>query len=97
MKRIGTSQRKTRQKYTQHYREKGKISLSTYFQELNPGESVALKINPQVQKGRFFRRFYGMIGQIKGRRGFCYQVQIKDGGKEKTLYVHPIHLRRVAT
>jgi len=92
--RIGTKQRKTRHKYTQHYRQKGKIPLSQYFQKFNPGDKVNLKINPGVQKGRFFPRFHGLTGTITGQKGFCYQVKIKDGNKEKVLYIHPIHLKK---
>ena len=90
--RIGTKQRKTRHKFTQHYRKKGKVPLSQYFQVLNKGEKVNLKINPTIQNGRFFPRFHGLTGTVTGRKGFCYEVKIKNGGKEKTVYVHPIHL-----
>ena len=92
--RIGTKQRKTRHKYTQHYRQRGKIPLSKYFQELTEGDKVALKVNPNIQKGRFFPRFHGHTGTIMGKKGFCYEVKIKDGGKEKRLYIHPIHLKK---
>tara|TARA_Y100000310_G_C20126235_1_gene553733 strand:- start:29 stop:319 length:291 start_codon:yes stop_codon:yes gene_type:complete len=92
--RIGTKQRKTRHKFTQHYRKKGKIPLSQYFQILNEGDKVNLKVNPTIQKGRFFPRFHGLTGTITGKKGFCYEVKIKDGGKEKTLYIHPIHLKK---
>jgi large subunit ribosomal protein L21e len=90
----GTTQRKTRHKLTVHYRNRGKIPLSSYFQKLEKGDKVGLKITPQVQKGRFFPRFHGMTGTITGRKGFCYAVAIKDGNKAKTLYVHPIHLKK---
>ena len=91
--RIGTKQRKTRHKFTQHYRKKGKIPLSQYFQEFEEGSKVNLKINPNIQKGRFFPRFHGLTGTISGnKKGQCYEVTIKDGGKQKTLYIHPIHL-----
>ena len=93
--RIGTKQRKTRHKFTQHYRNKGKISLSRYFQEFSEGDKVGLKINPNVQKGRFFPRFHGLTGTISGhKKGVCYEVIIKDGGKQKALFVHPIHLNK---
>ena len=94
VKRIGTKQRKPRHKFTQYYRNKGKISLSQYFQELHNGEKVNLKINPGVQKGRFYPRFHGLTGTVTGKKGACYQVKIKDGNKEKTLYIHPIHLKK---
>lgn len=90
--RIGTHQRKTRHKLTKKYRQKGKISLSKYFQELKQGDKVSLKIDSIIQKGRFFPRFHGKTATVTGKKGFCYEVSIKDGKKEKTLYVHPLHL-----
>jgi len=92
--RIGTGQRKTRYLFKRHYRQRGKIRLSQYFQELNPGDKVCLKINSAVQGGQFHRRFYGNTGIVTGRRGFCYEVKVYDQNKEKIVYVHPIHLTK---
>ena len=92
--RIGTQQRKTRYKYIRHYRQRGKISLSQYFQDLKAGDKVNLIINSSIDKGRFYPRFHGLTGTVTGRRGFCYQVTVKDGDKPKLLYVHPIHLKK---
>lgn len=93
--RIGSKVRKTRHLFKKHYREKGKVPLSKYFQEFKEGEMVNLKINSNVQKGQFFRRFYGLTGKITGnKKGECYEIKIKDGGKKKILYVHPIHLKK---
>ena len=92
--RIGTKQRKTRHKFKQHYRSKGKVSVSKYFQAFNDGEKVNLKIHPSIQLGRFFPRFQGHTGTIKGKKGSCYGVVIRDGGKQKLLYIHPIHLHK---
>lgn len=78
----------------QYYRNKGKVSVSQYLQKFNNGEKVNLKIHPSVQKGRFFPRFHGLTGIITGMKGACYQVKIKDGNKEKILYIHPIHLKK---
>ncbi|PIZ51791.1 50S ribosomal protein L21e [Candidatus Woesearchaeota archaeon CG_4_10_14_0_2_um_filter_33_13] len=94
VKRIGTTQRKSRHKLSQHYRQRGKISLSQFFKELESGDKVGLKINPNVQDGRFHTRFHGLTGTVTGKKGFCYEVAIKDGNKQKTLYVHPIHLKK---
>lgn len=94
VKRIGTKQRKTRDKFKLHYRERGKISISKYYQEFKDGDKVCLKISSQVQYGRFFPRFHGASGIITGKRGACYCVMIKDGDKLKDFYVHPIHLIR---
>lgn len=93
--RIGTKQRKTRHKLTQHYRNKGKIPLSRYFASFAEGDKVNLKLQPNVQKGRFFPRFHGLTGTVTGNmKGECFEVQIKDCGKEKVLYIHPIHLNK---
>lgn len=94
VKRIGTKQRKTRHKYTLNYHERGKIPLSRYFQEFKTGDKVNLKINSNIQKGRFFPRFHGFTGTVTGIKGACYEVKIKDGNKEKWVYVHPIHLKK---
>lgn len=94
VKRIGTTQRKTRHKYKAYYRTKGKVSLSKYFQNFNQGDQVNLKIHPSVQKGRFHPRFHGLSGKISGKKGTCYEVMIEDGRKQKLIYVHPIHLNK---
>jgi large subunit ribosomal protein L21e len=93
--RIGTKNRKTRQKFKKALREKGKVPLSRYFQTFTKDDKVNLKINSTIQKGQFFRRFHGMTGTITGvLKGTCYEVAIKDRKKAKTLYVHPIHMRK---
>jgi large subunit ribosomal protein L21e len=95
-KRIGGFRRKTRYKLKKSPRTKGKISLTTYFQKLNQGQQVVLKLEPSIHKGMFRPRFYGKTGTVTGaQRGSCYQVRIKDGNKEKMLLVHPIHLKKV--
>ncbi len=92
-KRIGTFQRKTRDKLSLHYKERGKISVSRYLHQFTGGDKVALKLAPGVQTGRFYPRFHGLMGTITGvTKGRCYEVVIHDGNKEKRLYVHPIHL-----
>ncbi len=95
VQRIGTQQRKTRYKLKRHYREKGKIPLSRYFQEFQLGEKVSLKLNSIVQKGRFHPRFHGLTGTVTGKKGFCYEVKVTDGQKEKRVFIHPIHLLKV--
>ncbi len=93
--RIGTKQRKTRHKFRRNYRTKGKIPLSKYFQTFAKGDKVNLKINSNVAHGQFFPRFHGLTGTITGNmKGSCYEVIIKDGNKQKTLFIHPIHLHK---
>jgi large subunit ribosomal protein L21e len=93
--RVGSFLRKSRQKLRLDFREKGKVSLSKYFQEFKEGDKVCLKIQSNVTKGMFFPRFHGLSGVVTGKRGSCYEVLIRDGGKHKTIVTHPIHLNRL--
>ena len=42
------ARRKTRYALQKHKREKGKISISRYFQKFKDGDKVTIKINPSV-------------------------------------------------
>ena len=92
--RIGGSRRKTRYKLKKEIRQKGKISLTNYFQSFKIGDKVYMSAEPAVQKGFYHPRFFGKSGIITAKRGACYQIRIEDGGKQKTLLAHPVHLKR---
>lgn len=95
VKRIGSSRRKTRSKLSKHFRTRGKISISRYLPDLKIGDRVYLGAEPAVQKGFYFHRFYGKCGVVKGKKGRCYEISIKDINKEKLLIIHPVHLKKV--
>ena len=94
VKRIGGLRRKTRYKFRKEKRNRGKISMTRYFQSFNAGDRVYLSIEPAVQKGMYHPRFMGKSGIIKSKRGKCYEVTINDLGKEKTLVIHPVHMKK---
>ena len=94
-KRMGGFRRKTRRKLRKNVRQKGKISITRYLQEFNVNNRVQLLAEPAVQKGMYFPRFHGKAAVIKGKRGDCYEVEIKDGEKYKTLIIHPVHLKKI--
>lgn len=94
VKRIGGIRRKSRYKYRKEKRDKGKISVTRYLQAFNAGDRVYLGLESAVQKGIYYPRFMGRSGIVKGKRGKCYEVAVNDLGKEKTLIVHPVHLRK---
>lgn len=94
MKRKGI-RKKTRSKFSKKAHEKGKVSLTKYFQILKPGEIVCLKADPSRHEGLYFPRFHGKHGIVKAKRGKCYEITIKDKNKAKTLIIHPIHLKKV--
>ncbi len=95
VQRIGGSRRKTRYKLKKGYREKGKLCIRRYMQNFEQGEKVSLSADSSLQKGLYPLRFHGKIGSVSNKKGNCYEVIVKDGGKIKTVIVHPAHLRKV--
>tara|TARA_Y100000294_G_C8456472_1_gene296787 strand:+ start:77 stop:367 length:291 start_codon:yes stop_codon:yes gene_type:complete len=93
MNRIGGLRRKTRYKLKKGRREKGKVSVSKFMQQFEAGQKVHLTVEPSFHKGMYHPRFKGKTGIIKTAIGNCYEVAITDGGKQKTLLIHPIHLK----
>ncbi len=91
--RTGSRRRKAKKKLTKPKRQRGKLSLTRYFKVFKEGDRVVLKAEPSVQKGLYHVRFHGKQGIVKGKQGRCYKVMIKDGSKQKTLILHPVHLK----
>ena len=73
-KRIGGFRRKTRHKLKKNVKEKGKMSLSRYFQNFNEGERVTLVAEPSIHRGMPYPRFLGKSAVVKIKRGRCYEV-----------------------
>ncbi|MBW2983894.1 50S ribosomal protein L21e [Candidatus Woesearchaeota archaeon] len=94
-KRLGSIRRKTRHKLSKSFRRRGKISISSYFQNFSAGDKVILSAESAYQKGMYHPKYMGKSGVVKNKKGKCFEVAISDKGKEKTLIVHPIHLKRV--
>lgn len=95
VQRVGGFRRKTRSKLRKNVRDRGKISIMQYLKELGVGERVYLNAEPAVHKGMYFPRFHNKVATVINKQGRCYKVLIKDGGKDKYLVVHPVHLRKV--
>ena len=83
----------TRNKLSNKPRERGTSPPQRAIQEYDEGQKVHLKIDPSVQKGQFHPRFDGHTGEVVGKQGTAFKVEINDGGKTKTLIVKPAHLR----
>ena len=94
VKRTGGPRRKTRDIFRKHPNQRGKYSLTKYFQVFKIGDKVQLLAEPAIHEGLYFRRFNARSGTISRKQGRCYVVEVKDGGKVKDVIVHPIHLKR---
>jgi large subunit ribosomal protein L21e len=95
MQRTGGTRRKTRSKLSKNVRAKGKIAIRRYFQNFEEGETVYFVAEPAVQKGMYHPKFHGKAGVVSKKQGSNYYVRIKDGNKEKSILIHPIHLKKV--
>lgn len=94
VKRVGSSRYKTRHLFHVSKKMKGKVAVSGFIKKLEIGDDVLLSAQPSILDGIYFRRFHGRIGRVVGMQGTCYKVRIRDGGKEKTLIVGPVHLKK---
>ncbi|MFU8866349.1 50S ribosomal protein L21e [Natronococcus sp.] len=83
----------TRDKLSNNPRDRGASPPQRAIQQYDAGQKVHLKIDPSVQNGRFHPRFDGLTGEVLGKQGKAFKVQITDGGKDKTLIVTAAHLR----
>jgi ribosomal protein L21E len=77
-------------------REKGKLPLSRYFQELLPGDKVAVVRNLSVP-ANFPKRIHGLTGIVKEKRGSSYIVELKQGSQVKKFIIEPLHLKKIKT
>ena len=79
---------------TKKMREKGKVKLSRYFQELKIGDKVSI-IREASQKASFPERMQGRTGVIEEKRGKAYIVKLNDYNQEKRFIIQAIHLKKV--
>jgi large subunit ribosomal protein L21e len=84
----------TRNKLSNHPRERGMSPPQRAVERFEEGEKVHLRIDPSVADGRFHPRFNGHTGEVVGEQGRAFKVRIIDGGKEKVLITTSAHLVR---
>lgn len=94
VQRTGSRRRKTRSKLKKNVRDRGKIKIRDMLQKFKEKTKVILVAEPGIQGGMHHPRFQGNTAEIIGKQGSCYKLKMKDGKKEKTLIVHPVHLRK---
>jgi len=75
-------------------RTRGKLSLSKYFQEFKEGDRVAI-VREHSQNPQFPARIQGITGVVESKRGSAYLIKLKEGNKEKTHIIKPVHLKKI--
>jgi large subunit ribosomal protein L21e len=81
---------------TKNIRTRGKLRLSSYFQYLEEGDSVAV-VRERSIPANFPERMQGLAGVVVGKRGKSYIVDIKEHDKTKSYIIQPIHLKKLKT
>ena len=80
----------TRKKLTKPFRSK--FTVTPYLREFKTEEKITVNPNPSSHKGMPHIRFKGAAGVVLGRKGDSYMVEVKIGGKKKTIFARPEHL-----
>ena len=86
----------TRNKLRNNPRERGTSPPQRSVETYETGEKVHLKLDPSVPDGTFHPRFNGHTGEVTGRQGNAFKVEITDGGKTKTVIAAAAHLQAQA-
>jgi len=75
-------------------RKRGLGSVEKYLIDFEIGKKVDIITNSGAHKrGMPHRRYHGKTGTIIGKRGRCYEVQLRIGNAKKMIILGKDHLR----
>jgi large subunit ribosomal protein L21e len=80
-------------KQSRNLTAKKRLPPSKFLKEFKEGQSVLIDVNPMFGKSEPHLRFNHRTGKVVGKRGKSFVVVIKDGNKEKELYLPVVHLK----
>jgi len=85
---------KTRRRHRKNVRKRGLGSIEKYLMEFKINDKVDIITDPgQHKRGMPHRRYHGRTGVIIGKRGRCYEVEVRIGNSKKMLIIGKEHLR----
>ena len=73
-----------------------KTTVNKLLQKIETGKKVHIKIDSSSHSGLPPTRYQGLSGEVKGKKGSAYIVDVKKGNLDRELIVGPAHLE-VAT
>jgi large subunit ribosomal protein L21e len=82
----------TREKLSNDPRDRGTSPPQRAIAEFDEGQKVHLEIDPSTAEGRFHPRFNGHTGEVVGKQGDAFKVEVNDNGKQKTVIAKAAHL-----
>lgn len=82
---------------SKHPKERGMYGLSKLIQKYEPGQKVAICIDPTYISSAPHKRYQGLSGTVVGRRGRAYIIEVYTGRKKRKLMVNLEHLKPLAS
>jgi len=70
----------------------GKLTVNKALQDIPAGAKVQVTINSSVHSALPHYRYQGKTGTITGKRGWSYEVEVKEGNLPHVLIINPAHL-----
>jgi large subunit ribosomal protein L21e len=64
------------------------------FIDFEIGEKASVVIDPSVHGGQPHIRFQGLTGEIVGKQGRAYVLEVRAGKKLKQVIIGPEHLKK---
>lgn len=77
-------------------RDRGMAPITHSFIEYEMGEKASIVIDPSVHGGQPHHRFQGLTGEVVGRQGRAYVLEIKAGKMKKRVIISPEHLKKLS-
>lgn len=72
-------------------RARERLTIEQVIKEFKPGDTVIITFNPSAHTVPI-SRYAGCVGTVQAQRGEAYQVAIRVGRMEKSLFIRPEHL-----
>ncbi|MCX8163077.1 MAG: 50S ribosomal protein L21e [Candidatus Micrarchaeota archaeon] len=72
-----------------------KLTASVLVKKYEIGQKVAIVPHPRYPAGMPHPKYKGRVGKIIGKKGKAYEIEIKDGEKNKIIIANCEHIKEV--
>jgi len=83
---------RTRGTFRKHVRERGLPPVTRFLKTFEVGDRVIIRIESSEPHGMPHPRYQGRVATVRAQVGRSYLIAFLDGGKEKQVIAHPVHL-----
>jgi large subunit ribosomal protein L21e len=72
-----------------------KVSVNDIMQEFALGDKVQIVINSSYHYGLPNKSFHGLTGNVTGKRGESYIIDVMKGNQPLVVITTPVHMKRL--